>query len=97
MTRAKDRTSRLLVIYTLVVGIAFSGVAFGYKIASFIWTLSSADFRGTFDVGIAVYFVVSAGWLCLLAWAFFTGRFRDMEKTKLEMIRQEEEYDRLGI
>ena len=97
MSAHGDRTSRRLVIYTLVVGILLSGVAFVYKIATFVWTLSSADFRGTFDVGITVYFVVSAGWLCVLAWAFLTGKFKQMERAKLEMLRQEEEYERDGI
>jgi hypothetical protein len=97
MKEMQDRTARRLVIYTMIVGLVLTAFAFAYKIATFIWTLSSPDFRGTFDVGISVYFVVSAGWLCLLVWAFLTGRFKDMEKTKLEMLRQEEEYEKRGI
>jgi hypothetical protein len=97
MNKPADRASRLLLIWALIVGIAFAGVAFAYKIAAFIFTLSSPDFRGTFDVGITVYFFVSAGWLCLLTWAFVTGKFRQMERSKYDMLRQEEEYDRLGI
>jgi len=92
-----DRGARLLVIWTLVVGVAFAGVAFAYKIAAFIFTLSSPDFRGTFDVGITVYFFVSGGWLCLLTWAFLTGKFRHMDRAKYDLLRQEEEYERLGI
>ena len=94
---AEDRRARRAVLYMLILGLVLTGVAFGYKIAAFIWTLSSADFRGTFDVGVTVYFVVSAGWLCLLVWAFATGKFKDMERAKLEMLRQEEEYERRGI
>jgi hypothetical protein len=97
MKANQDRASRLLIIYAMVVGLILSALAFAYKIATFIWTLSSPEFRGTFDVGITVYFVMSGGWLCVLVWAFLTGRFKEMEKTKLEMIRQEEEYERLGI
>jgi hypothetical protein len=97
MKRPPDRASRLLIIYTMVVGIVLSGLAFAYKIACFIWTLSSPDFQGTFDVGIVVYFAVSAGWLCVLVWAFLSGKFKEMERAKLEMLKQEEEYDRLGI
>jgi hypothetical protein len=92
-----DRRTRLVVLYTLVVGLVLTAIAFAYKIAAFIWTLSSPDFRGTFDVGVTVYFVVSAGWLCLLVWAFATGKLKNVERTKLEMLRQEEEYERLGI
>ena len=94
---AADRRARRAVIYMLVLGLVLTGLAFAYKVAAFIWTLSSPDFRGTFDVGVTVYFVVSAGWLCLLVWAFVTGKFKDMERAKLEMLRQEEEYERRGI
>ena len=93
----QDRAARRLMIWTMVVGVVLGGIAFAYKIAAFIFTLSSPDFRGTFDVSITVYFFVSAGWLCVLVWAFLTGKFKQMEKAKYEMLRQEEEYDRLGI
>jgi hypothetical protein len=92
-----DRGTRLLFIWILSVGIVFSGLAFAYKIAGFIYTLSSADFRGTFDVSIVVYFFVSAGWACLLVWCYLAGKFKDMESQKHQMIAQEEEYERLGI
>ena len=97
MTKPSDRGARLLLIWTMIVGVALAGVAFAYKIAAFIFTLSSADFRGTFDVGITVYFVVSAGWLCVLVWAFLTGKFKKMERAKYDLLRQEEEYERQGI
>jgi hypothetical protein len=92
-----DRQTRLLFIWILSIGILFSGLAFAYKIAGFIYTLSSPDFRGTFDVSIVVYFFVSAGWGCLLLWSFLAGKFKDMETQKKEMIAQEAEYERLGI
>ena len=97
MSEHHDRASRLVVIWTMVVGVALSGVAFAYKVAGFIYTLSSADFRGTFDVGVTVYFCVSAAWLCLLVWCLLTGKFKRMEQAKFDLLRQEEEYDRLGI
>jgi hypothetical protein len=97
MSEDRDRASRLVVIWTMVVGVALAGVAFAYKIAGFIYTLSSPDFRGTFDVGVTVYFCVSSAWLCLLVWCLLTGKFKRMEQAKYELLRQEEEYDRLGI
>ena len=92
-----DRAARLLFIWILIVGIFFSGLAFAYKIAGFIWTLSSPDFKGTFDVSITVYFFVSAGWACLLVWCYLAGKFKDMERQKHELLAQEKEYERLGI
>jgi hypothetical protein len=92
-----DRATRLVVIWTMIVGVILAGIAFAYKIAAFIFTLSSPDFRGTFDVSITVYFFVSAGWLCVLVWAFLTGKFKQMERAKYDLLKQEEEYERLGI
>ena len=92
-----DRAARLVVIWTISVGVLLAGVAFAYKIAGFIYTLSSPDFRGTFEVGVLVYFAVSAGWLCLLVWSFLSGRLKRVERTGFDLLKQEEEYDRLGI
>jgi hypothetical protein len=97
MADRRDESVRRVFVWTMIVGIALSGLAFAYKIAGFIFALSSPDFAGTFDVSITVYFFVSAGWLSLLAWCLVTNKFKDMEKQKYEMLRQEEEYERLGI
>jgi hypothetical protein len=97
MTEPSDRAARLVVIWTMIVGVVLAGIAFAYKIATFIYTLSSPDFAGTFDVGIVVYFAVSAGWLCVLGWAFLTGKFKQMERAKYDLLREEEEYERRGI
>lgn len=94
---AADRSTEKLFIWTIGVGVVLAGVAFAYKIAGFVHVLTSPDFRGTFDVGISVYFAVSAGWLCLLAWCFTTGKFARMERAKYDMLKQEEEYERRGI
>ena len=95
--RPSDRVARLLLIWTLVAGVALSGIAFAYKMAGFIWALTSPDFQGTFDVSITVYLFVAAGWGCLLAWCYVTGKFQQMERSKSELLRQEEEYERRGI
>lgn len=92
-----DRAAERLFVWTIGVGVLLAGAAFAYKIAGFIHVLTSRDFRGTFEVGITVYFAVSTGWLCLLAWCFATGRFARMERAKYDMLKQEEEYERRGI
>ena len=92
-----DRNTKLLFIWILIVGVVFSGLAFAFKIAGFIFSLSSADFRGTFDVSIVVYFFVAGGWAFLLTWSYLAGKFKDMENQKHEMLAQEREYERLGI
>jgi hypothetical protein len=97
MRTTSDRRAELVFIWVLGVGVLFGGVAFAYKMAGFVWALSSRDFRGTFDVGITVYFFVSAGWLCLLVWSFLAGKFKHMERSKHDLLKKEEEYERLGI
>ena len=97
MRTTSDRNARRVFVWILSLGIALGGVAFAYKLAGFVFALTSQDFRGTFDVGIIVYLFISAGWLCLLLWCFLTGKFKQMERAKYDMLRQEEEYERLGI
>lgn len=95
--RASDRAHRLLFVWTMIVGLVLSGVAFAYKVAEFIFTMSSEAARGFADVPVTVYFFVAGGWLCLLVWCLMTGKFQEMEQSKIEMLQQEEEYERLGI
>ena len=92
-----DIGARRVIVGTLVFGILIGGLAFAYKMAEFIHTLSSPDFAGTFDVGITVYFVVAGGWLCLLVWCLLTGQWKKMESGKYDLIADEEAYERRGI
>ncbi len=92
-----DRPTRAIIIWSMIVGLVLSGMAFAYKVAEFMFTMTSADFAGSFDVPIIVYFAVAAGWLALLAWSFVTHGFKDMERTKYDLLAKEDEYDRLGF
>ena len=67
-----------------------SGTAFAYKVAEFMFTLTSSEVQGFAEVPITVYFVVAGGWLCLLVWCFITGKFKDLEDSKWDPIRSEE-------
>lgn len=80
----------------LIVMMLATGVAFTYKIAEFIFTLGSEEVQGFADVPVTVYFVVAAGWMCLLAWCFLTGAFRGLEQAKFDILKQEDEYERRG-
>lgn len=95
-TLGMGRAQRL-VFWTLVIaGLLAAGVAFVYKISEFIFTINSDEVKGFADVPVAVYFVVAAGWLCLLIWCFTTGKFHDLERAKFEMLELEAEYERNG-
>ena len=91
-----DRRAKLLLWASMIFGIVVAGVAFAYKLAEFIFTLNSNSVQGFADVPVTIYFVVAAGWLSLLAWCFVTGKFKDGESSKWDMLRQEIEYERRG-
>lgn len=93
---ARERRERLILWGAMIGGVFAAGVAFIYKVAEFIFTLNSNEVKGFADVPVTVYFVVAAGWLCLLVWCFVTGKFTDVESTKYEMLEMEAEYERRG-
>ncbi len=90
------RPERILMWAAMIVGVGAAGVAFIYKIAEFIFTLSSSDVQVFADVPVTIYFVVATGWLLLLVWCFKSGQFKNVEEPKYEMLRMEEEYERRG-
>ena len=90
------RPERILLWAAMIGGIGAAGIAFVYKIAEFIFTLNESSVQGFADVPVTIYFVVASGWLCLLVWCFVTGKFKNVEEPKLEMLRMEEEYERRG-
>lgn len=90
------RRGMIILWVSMIGGILAAGVAFAYKLAEFIFTLNSNDVKGFADVPVTVYFVVAAGWLALLAWSYVTGKFKDVEASKWDMLRQEIEYERRG-
>ncbi len=92
-----EKRHKVLLWTCMILGIAAAGVAFVYKVAEFLFTLNAKEVQGFADVPVTVYFVVAAGWLCLLVWCFLTGKFTQMENSKHEMIEKEEEYERQGI
>jgi len=91
-----ERREKTVLWVSMILGILCAGTAFAYKVAEFMFTLGSDDVQGFADVPVTVYFTVTAGWLCLLAWCFKSGKFVDVERTKWEMLEQEEEYERRG-
>ena len=81
---------------SMILGVFCSAVAFVYKITEFILTLQDNEVKGFADVPVTIYFVVAAGWLCLLVWCFVSGQFTDIERAKVEMLEQEEAYEQRG-
>jgi hypothetical protein len=90
------RPERILLWVGMIGGVGAAGVAFVYKIAEFIFTLNESAVQGFADVPVTIYFVVAAGWLCLLVWCFVSGKFTNVEQPKFEMLEMEEAYERRG-
>ena len=94
---APGPAQRWLLFALVVAGVVSAGIAFAYKIAEFLFTLTADEVQGFADVPVVVYFAVAAGWMALLAWSFFTGKLRDVEDAKNDFLEKEEEYERAGI
>jgi hypothetical protein len=91
-----ERRGRIILWTAMIAGLIAAGTAFSYKVAEFIFTLGSKDVQGFADVPVTVYFAVAAGWLCLLGYCFASGKFKDIESSKWDMLKQEMEYERRG-
>jgi hypothetical protein len=90
------RRERRVLWICMIVGTLAAGLGMAYKVAEFIFTLSSDEARGFADVPVTVYFFMAGGWFALLAWAFLSGQMTDAERAKYDLLAQEEEYERRG-
>jgi hypothetical protein len=88
--------ARLILWTAMILGLLGAGTAFAFKVAEFVFTIGSEDLPGFADHPVAVYFFVAAGWLAILGWCFMTGKMRDLEQPKHDMLAREEEYERRG-
>jgi nitrogen fixation-related uncharacterized protein len=72
-----------------------AGALFFFKLHEFLRTIKRDELAGFAFDPIVIYGLVAIGFFLLLAWAFLTGQFKDIEKTKHEMLervfRQERE------
>lgn len=87
---------RKLLWVAMILGLLGAGTAFVFKLVEFVLTLDSDEVQGFADVPVTTYFFVAGGWLCLLVWCFATGKFKNLEQPKMDMLAMEEEYERRG-
>ena len=71
-----------------------AGCMFVYKLFAFLKTIKRDELAGFAFDPIIVYALVAMGFLCLLAWAYLTGQFREIERPKYEMFRRFAEQER---
>jgi len=75
------------------VGTFVAGLGFVYKIHEFTEDLLAEEGIRFAGVHLLTYGLVAAGFLALLAFAFFSGHFSDVEAPKYDMLEQEREHD----
>lgn len=71
-----------------------AGVMFTFKLHEFLRTIKRDELVGFAHDPILVYAFVAIGFLCLLGWAFMTGQFRGIERTKVEMLERVAQQER---
>ena len=76
-------------------GCVFGGLVFCGKLFAFLRTLKSEEMSDFAADPIIIYGFVTAGFLCLLAWAYMTGQFRDIEAPKHEMLTRFAEVEKM--
>ena len=74
------------IFFTTVCLIA--GGMFFFKLHEFLRTIKKDELAGFAFDPILTYGFVALGFFFLLVWAFMTGQFKDIEKTKHEMIER---------
>ncbi len=80
-------------IFFITVSLA-AGCMFIFKLFSFMKTIKRQEMDGFAFDPILIYAFVAMGFLILLAWAYMTGQFRDIEGPKYEMFEKFEEQER---
>ena len=79
----RDAPRRAVHVF-FVLAVTAAGCMFCYKLFSFLKTIKRDELAGFAFDPILVYGFVAMGFLCLLAWAYLTGQFRDVERPKYE-------------
>jgi hypothetical protein len=82
------------VLAFFVLAITAAGCMFCFKLFSFMRTIKRDELVGFAFDPILIYAFVATGFLLLLAWAFLTGQFRDVERAKYEMLERFEAQER---
>ena len=91
----KGSSSRNLVLGFFVLAITLAGCMFFYKLFAFLTTIRKDELAGFAFDPILVYGFVAVGFLCLLAWAFLSGQFHNIEQPKRDMLTRFDEQERL--
>jgi nitrogen fixation-related uncharacterized protein len=65
-----------------------AGCMFCFKLHEFLRTIKRDELAGFAFDPILIYAFVAIGFFLLLAWAFLSGQFKDIERPKYEMFER---------
>ena len=99
-SQREQRVRRFMLWFFGFVVIA-GGLGFSYKLYEFIADLTASEGLRFAGAHILIYLLVAGGFMLLLAFAFMTGHFANIENAKYEMLedqtkRDHEEFGDLG-
>ncbi len=77
-----------------ITAVTVAGCMFCYKLFAFLRTIKRDELAGFAFDPILTYGLVAMGFLFLLAWAYLSGQFRDIERPKYEMFERLAEQER---
>ncbi len=87
-------SARRPILIFFVSAVTVAGCMFTYKLFAFLKTIRRDELAGFAFDPILTYGIVAMGFLCLLAWAFMAGQFRDPERAKYDMLQRFAEQER---
>jgi hypothetical protein len=91
--RALSSSRRRFLIAFFGVGSVAAGLGFCVKIYEFTDDLLAEEGIRFAGVHLLTYGLVALGFLTLLAFAFLSGHFADIEAPKYDLLRREREHD----
>ena len=78
----------------VLLAVTVAGCMFTFKLFMFMKTILRDELVGFAFDPIITYAFVAMGFLCLLAWAYLSGQFRDIERPKYELFERMAEQER---
>ena len=88
-------SSRAISLLVVGVSILAAGATFLFKLYEFVAVSTTGIVPGIVTATVLPYFFVSGGFLLLAGWAWAGGHYKSIEGPKRDMLRQEEEYEKL--
>jgi hypothetical protein len=95
MTRSRFKDGKFVSVVVVAVTVAAAGVTFLFKLYEFVAASTTGVVPAIVTATVLPYFFVSAGFLLLAAWAWAGGHYKNIEGPKRDMLRQEQEYEKL--